>query len=232
MQAAEQWLDIVANNLANASTTGFKRTEASFNEDLLRLLKEGSGEGKPIGELGRGPGLHGGHVIWQPGAAMPTGNPLDAAIQSERGLFQVQTPQGIFYTRSGSFSLNATGQLATKSGHLVLDEGGSPIQIPAGSADVKLLEDGRVMAGDTELARLPLYDGRAIPLGTGIYLLQGAQRMEETRLIPRSVEASNVNAVEEMVGMVKLHRAFDMAQKSIQAQDEATGRLIDSINRP
>lgn len=231
MTAAEQYLDVIAHNLANASTTGFKREDVGFNEGLLRLMRNERGEGPSIGELGAGPNLQGRVIVWEVGSPILTGNPLNVAVRNPRGLFAVQTPNGTSYTRSGAFSLNDQKQLVTLSGHLVLDEQGAPIQLPTGVKNIEISEGGNVMADGALAARLGLWEGDATRLGDGLFDLANPTALAKVELVPRSVESSNVNAVEQMVAMIKLHRAFDMSQKAATTQDEATNGLIQSMNQ-
>ncbi|MCG9896124.1 MAG: flagellar hook-basal body protein [Fimbriimonadaceae bacterium] len=228
MAASEQWLDVIANNLANASTTGFKREALLFNEGLLRLMREDSGEGRSVGELGSGTTLQAGKMVWSVGAAITTGNPLEVAVRNERGVFAVQAPQGVLYTRSGSFTLDVNRQLVTQDGFPVLDVNGEPIQLPA-NAPARITEQGAVLSGETQIARLAMFQGEAARAGNG-YLTLGNPEAIDPNLMVGAVEASNVNAVEEMVSMIRLHRAFEMAQKSATGQDEATTRLVQSID--
>lgn len=231
MTAAQQYLDVTAHNLANASTTGFKREDVSFNEGLLRLMRGENGEGPPIGEMGAGPYMQERVIVWEVGNPIRTGNPFDVSVLSPKGLFAVQTPDGISYTRSGSFSLNDQKQLVTKAGHPVLDAQGSPIQIPLNTASAEITDSGAVMADGAPIAQLGLWDGDATRQGDSLLGLENPVLMDEVKLASRSIEASNVNAIEQMVMMIQIHRAFEMAQKSATSQDEATSGLIQSMNQ-
>lgn len=231
MTAAEQYLDVIAHNLANASTTGFKREDVSFNEGLLRLMRDEKGKGPSIGELGAGPNLQERMIIWDVGNAIHTGNPLEVAIQNPQGLFAVQTPTGTSYTRSGSFTLNDQKQLVTRDGYPVLDTEGSPIQFPFEAAKLDILEGGQVMADGVQITQIGLFQGEAQRLGNSLFSLSNPTPVDSPRFVSRAVEASNVNAVEQMISMIKVHRAFEMSQKSATSQDEATGNLIQSLNQ-
>lgn len=231
MTAAEQYLDVIAHNLANASTTGFKREDVSFNEGLLRLMRNERGEGPSIGELGAGPNMQDRVIVWEVGNPILTGNPLNVSVRNQQGLFAVQTANGINYTRSGAFTLNEQKQLVTQSGHPVLDEQGSPIQFALGVKNIEISEGGAVMADGAKIAQLGLWQGDATRMGDSLFTLANPTAVAKVDLVPRSVESSNVNAVEQMVAMIKLHRAFEMSQKSATTQDEATNGLIQSMNQ-
>jgi flagellar basal body rod protein FlgG len=231
MIASEQWLDVVANNLANASTTAYKRDEATFNEGLLRIMNSNNGRGGQLGELGAGPKLIATHTIWENGSLLATGNPLDVGIRGE-GLFGIQTSQGVRYTRAGSFTLNNLGELVTQSGDRVLDQGGAPIAIPLDEGRPEITDSGKVMLAGEEIATLGVFTGQPAKIGGSLYTLQNPRLVESPNLVAGSLESSNVNPVQEMIAMIKLHRVFEMAQKSATTQDEATSGLIQSIGKP
>lgn len=228
MMAAEKWQEVIAHNLANASTTGFKREILAFDEGFLRSMV--SAEGKYIGELGAGPVLAGSQLDLEVGAALTTGNPLDVAIRTREGMFAVETPQGVKYTRDGSFSLNSNREIVTKLGMPILDDRGSRIQIPEEKTP-RINEKGEVVAGDEVVGKLGIFQGKFVRFGDGLFDAGNATAMENVAVISGAVESSNVNAVEEMINMIKLNRAFEMAQKSAASQDESTDKLIQSATR-
>ena len=225
---AELSLSVISNNLANASTAGFKRDTLAFNETLERLLRADSGTGKEVGRLGSGPEPKGVYTIFEVGNIRPTGNPLDFSIATEPGMFAVQTPQGVKYTRNGSFGLNPLGQIVTSAGFPVLDESLSPIELPNGKAEVG--RDGTIVVDNEEVAKIGVFKGEFTKDGFGLFNGEGQLMDEdETIVVQGSIEASNVNAIEEMIMMIKLNRAFEMAQKSATSQDESTQRLIQVL---
>ena len=228
MMAAEKWQETIAHNLANASTTGFKREILAFDEGFLRKMV--SAEGKQIGELGAGPVLAGSQLDLEVGAALTTGNPLDVAIRTRDGMFAVETPQGTKYTRDGSFSLNSNREIVTKLGMPILDDRGGRIQIPADKTP-RINDKGEVVAGDEVVGKIGVYQGKFVRWDNGLFDAGNPTAMENVTLISGAVESSNVNAVEEMINMIKLNRAFEMAQKSASSQDESTEKLIQSASR-
>src|SRR5579862_6795104 len=142
MIASEQLLDVVSNNLANASTNAFKQDGISFGTAMDMAL---ASEGRPIGSISTGAGVATEYTDFSPGAITSTGNPLDMAIESSKGAFAVQTPSGVSYTRDGAFELNDSRQLVTKQGYQVLGDDGSPITVHQGQLEVG--EDGSISAG-------------------------------------------------------------------------------------
>ncbi len=229
MAASQRWLEITANNLANASTTGFKREAAVFNESLLRTLAEGNGRGRVVGELGAGPLEAATTIVFQNGAITSTGNPLDVALRSAEGLFAVETDAGIRYTRSGAFSQNREGELATLQGLPVLDAQGNRIRLQPGEASIS--PDGTVTNRGQRVGQIGVFWGTFQRYGVGLFESADAAPVARVDLATQAIEQSNVNAIEEMVTMIKVNRAFEMAQRSITSHDEATGRLMDILRQ-
>lgn len=223
MIAAQQWMDVVANNLANASTTGFKRDTVAFDEAMLRELAMG------VGQIGSGPSAPPPVTVFEPGVVEVTGNPLDVAIASERGLFAVQTPGGVRYTRAGAFAISEQRELVTSSGEPVLDKQGRRISLPLGPLSVS--SDGTIFADGKSVAQIGLFDSAAFrKVGGNLYEADAPVQVVAANLRSGALEGSNVNAVEAMVQMISIGRSFELAQKSIQSQDEQSQKLIQSMN--
>ena len=227
MLASQKWLDVVANNLANVSTNGFKRDELAFQDAFVREMRLNGGKGAEIGSLGSGATLVQQYTVFEQGPINPTGNSLDVAINSEKGLFSVETPQGVRYTRDGSFGLDANRQLVTKQGFPVLDDNGNPIELPEGP--VAITDNGTIRAGDLEVGKIGVYEGTFHKTAAGLYASLDAETVAEPTLKAGALEGSNVNAVEAMIQMITVNRTFEMAQRSITQQDELTQRLINSL---
>lgn len=223
MLAAQQHMDVIANNLANASTTGFKRDAIAFDEAMLRELAMG------VGQIGSGPVPPPPVTVFEPGAVTNTGNPLDLAIGSERGLFAVQTAAGVRYTRDGAFTLNDRRELTTGSGEPILDTQGRRISLPQGT--IAISNEGVISVDDEVVATIGLYDSANFQkVGGNLYIADGPVGAMTTRVRSGALEQSNVNAVEAMVQMISVSRAFELAQKSIQSQDEQSQKMIQSLN--
>lgn len=227
MGTAQQWLDVVTNNLANASTTGFKKDGLSFNDGLLRTLAANAGQGPVIGSLGSGTVIKGQYVDFSNGAVTATGNPLDLALKTEGAAFAVQTPQGVRYTRDGAFHLNGDRELVDKNGNTVLDRQSRPISLPAGDIDVD--SDGTVSVAGKPVGQIGVFRGAFRKLGDNLFSSPDALAVDSPDVAVGALESSNVNAIEEMVAMIRLNRAFELAQRSVQSQDESTQRLVSSL---
>ncbi len=224
MLAAQRAMDVVANNLANASTNGFKRDAIAFNDAMVQYL---SGPNGVIGTLGSGAVEQAQYTVFHTGPISATGNPLDVALNSEAGAFAVQTQQGIRYTRDGSFGIDEQGLLVDGSGNPVLDERQNPIQMPEGSVRIK--PDGEVLVDEKPVGVLGVFEGRFVKQGDNLFVGFDIAATAEREIVWKSLEGSNVNPVAAMSEMITLNRAFEMAQRSIQQQDDLTQKLIQSL---
>ena len=239
LDAQNTRMRVIANNLANVNTTGFKRDRAAFETLAYQTItapgSASSAENKfAVGlSLGSGVQMTGTARIDTQGALTTTGNALDLAIEGS-GFFQVQTPDGkIAYTRAGDFSLSAEGALVTRAGLPVVPA----IQIPDGAQNVTVGTDGTVSArvggtateiGKIETARFANAAGLqslgdnllAETPASGAPQVGAAGTEGRGSLRSGALEASNVNVVEELVDMIETQRAYEVNSKMIQATDE------------
>jgi flagellar basal-body rod protein FlgF len=228
-------LEILANNLANLDTTGFKAEQPLFQTMLEGALLNAEGLPAP-----GAPGLsfvapreaqtdHAG------GSVSRTGAPLDVAIEGP-GFFVVDTPAGARYTRAGSFVVGSDGNLATPSGYPVLGDGG-PIAV--GDTTVRILSGGQVVdEAGTVMGRLRLEefddptllrkegDGlfHAPPLAVGLPI-------DGFSLLEGALERSNVHPVRELASLIILQRAFDVSMQILKNDDAATERLLREVSQ-
>ena len=241
MQAQSLTIDVIANNLANVSTTGFKASRADFQDLLYQNVRpagmdSAAGNQVPTGiELGQGVRPVATAKMFSQGTYQQTGNQLDLAIEGA-GFFQIMQPSGeMAYSRAGSFKLNSTGQVVTSDGYLLQPQ----ITIPTNSVSVTVGTDGTVSvlaAGDVqpkeigtiELANFPNQAGLN-SIGRNLYLQTGASGDVITgkgganglgTIAQGSLEMSNVSVVDEMVSMITAQRAYELNSKAIQAADE------------
>lgn len=226
-------LDVVANNLANANTIGFKADGALFSAALESALGDASGRPTP-GAAGRAfVSARGLAPDASAGSVQATGSPLDVAIQGD-GFFSVETPSGTRFTRAGSFVVDAEGRLTTPQGFPVLGSGGvlsvgsRPVEIRASG---ELVDDQGSPLGSLALVRFADL-GQLAKDGQNLWrALPGVEPedVDAPQLLERSVEASNVVPVRELARLVVLQRAFDTAMQVLQAQDQSTGSLLREI---
>ena len=195
LEARMKVVDVITNNLANANTTGFKR-------DFAHILQ---------GETGFDVGTQ---VDLSPGDMVMTGNGLDVAINGP-GFFEIQTPDGVRYTRNGSFTLNANGELVTKDGMAVLNSSGTTINIGRGKVSI---QDGGVVTVDgNEAATLKIvsFNDATKIQKEGLYRLgwngtpDGVQDVPSAHVTSGALERSNVNAIDEMIHLMSAYREFE-----------------------
>ena len=250
LDAQQTRMAVTANNLANVSTTGFKRGRAVFEDLLYQNLRQVGAAGTqdthlPSGLLlGTGTRVVATEKLHTQGNMQVTGNSLDLAIAG-RGFFQVLLPDGTTgYTRDGSFQVNAQGELVTSSGYTVQPS----ITIPNGAQSVTIGTDGVVtvqLAGQsapTQVGSIQLVDfintAGLQPRGENL-LLESASSGPAQAGTPGlnglgtvqqgSLEASNVNVVEELVSMIETQRAYEMNSKAISTTDQMLENLTNRL---
>lgn len=252
--AQQNKMDTIANNLANANTPAFKKDRQVFKEYLTAYEKS-----PDVIQVPKVPAsiesfyhMQGGDKAFVDGAGTftdfaqgslrPTGNPLDLAINGKGAFFEIATPQGIRFTRNGSFVVNQEGVLTTKQGYPVLSNAGGDaeartIRIP-NSGPISVAGNGLIIQGNAPLQTLKL-TGFNQPqalrkVGQSMYILKESMEAEQNdtpqaSIMQGSLEMSNVNVVEEMTEMIKTTRTFESLQKAIQAYDQMNGKLVNDV---
>jgi len=250
MMAQQRMIDVIANNLANVNTTGFKRSRVSFEDVLYETLQgdqsvpnSGAETVAPI-QIGKGVRLAAVMRVHTQGATENTERPLDIAIEGE-GFFQVELPDGTTgYTRDGSFSISDSGALTTSEGHPLLPS----IVIPQDVSAISISDQGIVNAvgaqgtagaelGRIELARF-LNPSGLLSVGQNEYVETTASGEAVTgfpqdagfgRVMQGSLESSNVEIVQEMTDMIAAQRAYEINAKAISAGEEMLQSANDLI---
>lgn len=232
----ERRLDVVANNIANADTTGYKRSVA-VTESMASLLLRRLGDGPAapaVGTLGLGVALTDPRAVFTQGGFRFTGRDLDVALVGD-GFFAVETPGGVRYTRDGAFSVSAGGYLVTADGNRVLGTTG-PLQVGI-AGKVTISESGEVAVDGTVKGRLRL---AAFPAGTELrregdnrFRVAGgaSERPAAAALRAGYLEQANVQPVREMVEMISVMRAYEANQRAVKAHDETLGQAVTEIAR-
>ncbi|MFW6386439.1 MAG: flagellar basal-body rod protein FlgF [Bacillota bacterium] len=236
MMATRRDLNITSNNLANADTDGFKRKEGvkmSFPEMMISRMEKGK-RSRELGELGTGVQLDDSYTDFSSGEKQNTGNLLDLAIEGE-GFFQVQTPEGIRYTRNGNFTLNSTGEIVTQQGYRLLDEEGDPIQTVS-DREISVARNGQIHFEDLEGSRLSVVDfpdreEMLEQVGENLFAYHGeeVEEAEASKIQQGYLEGSNVNIVEEMTRMIETNRLYEAGQKAIQNMDNTLGKAVNDV---
>ena len=241
MQAQQKNLDVVANNLANVNTTGFKKSRADFQDLMYQNLKTSGAPSTnatqvPTGiQIGLGTRLAAVTKIFTTGDFTQTGNELDMAIEGD-GFYQIQLPDGgTGYSRSGAFKKDSTGRVVTSDGYPLLPA----ISIPSNATKVNIGNDGTVsvmqagqntptQVGNIQLASFSNPSGLSAQ-GKNLFLPTDASGAATTgtpgqtglgTIAQGFLEMSNVSVMEEMVNMIVGQRAYEINSKAVQASDE------------
>jgi len=232
-------LDVVANNIANINTSGFKADGSVFQEYLMPGARA---EQFPVSDQRMSYVQD--RATWldfSQGAIQQTGNPLDVAVDGD-AFFVVQTPRGERYTRNGALQLNATGELVTSEGYRVVGESG-PITLQQGDNDINIAADGSIRVregadGTTDSSRGKLrvvrFDSiqRLQKDGSSLFLAPAdvqPQAAPEARIVQGAVEKSNVHAVVEMTRMIEVTRSYTQIATLLQQQSDLRRSAIERL---
>jgi flagellar basal-body rod protein FlgF len=238
--ALHRELEVVANNIANINTTGYKADGSVFHEFLMPLARNGAFQG---GDQ-RLSFVHD-RATWHnfaTGATRHTGNPLDVSIDGDAFLV-VQTPRGERYTRNGALQINATGELVTASGDRVLGDGG-PIQFQSTDSNVSINPDGTITvreagnaASDSARGKLRLvrFERTSTLLKDGASMFRAPDGTApqpadpSVRVVQGTIEQSNVSPVLEMARMVELSRTYSILSSMVQQMGEHRRNAISKL---
>jgi flagellar basal-body rod protein FlgF len=219
--------DQIANDLANASTPGYKpdrSAQGSFGD----LLLANSASGAVVGPIGLGAQIQETVTDMTQGGLRQTDEPLDVALEGE-GFLAVLAPEGVRYTRNGQLALDGQGRLVTATGYTVLGEDGNPITVGA-QAGATVDADGTVRSNGRAVGRLAVVSlPDAAKQGDSLFAGTAGARPDGTSVRQGFLEASGVNATRAMVDMLVSLRAFEASQRVVRAIDETLGRGINSI---
>lgn len=218
-------MQVIANNIANASTTGFRREGIVFAEEVSRLGDEASVSMAHAKAR---------YIDSRQGSMTKTGGVYDLAIQGE-GFFLVSTPEGERLTRSGIFMPSADGFLVTPEGHGLLDAGGAPVPAPTGSAAVAVSPDGTLSVDGAPIAAIGLWrpaDPTTLHHQSGtLFRTDAWEPVEDGRIVQGFVEDSNVESIREVSRMIEVQRAYELGQRFLDAEDERQRNVIRTLGR-
>lgn len=217
----------VANNIANLSTTGFRKEGVIFAEHVADLegaepsLSMATAEGRVI-NLAQG-------------TLVQTGGAFDLAIEGE-GFFQIETPEGNRLTRAGAFTPSPEGELVTPDGYRLLDLGGAPVFVPTDAGPVAVAHDGTVSVGGIPVAQVGLFlptdpNDLVHTGGTRFAADGGVEPYEGGAIFQGFLENSNVNAVTEIARMIEVQRAYEMGQGFLDSEDQRIRAVIQTLGR-
>lgn len=238
--ALERQLDVVANNVANINTTGYKADNSFFEEYLTRGALDDNFAG-----AGQRPSYTQDRATWRDltqGPVERTGNPLDVAINGN-GYIAVQTPNGERYTRNGAFQINAQGQLVTADGDAVLGNTG-PITFQPGDQNISIARDGTVTVREGSNAAVDSLRGKIRLVGfdhptklqkqgRNLYSAPAGVNIQpagsDVALTQGAIEKSNVNGVVEMSRMIEVMRTYQQVASLLQSQGDLTRTAIERL---
>lgn len=224
--ALEKRLNTIADNVANASTVGFRATGVKF-EDVVSGLGQKSVSFTSPGDT---------YLSTQHGGMRETGNPFDFAIRGD-AWFGIDTPAGVVMTRDGRFSMTQDGQLVTVEGHRVLDAGGAPIQLDPRAGPPTAGADGALRQGDRLVGAIGLYEFNPginfVRYGnSGVVPPTPPQPIVDRMnagIVQGFVEESNVNPIKEMTKLIMVQRAFENTAALIRQNEASFSDAIKTL---
>jgi flagellar basal-body rod protein FlgG len=255
--AQQRKVDTIANNVANANTPGFKKDQLTFKEYMTTLEKGYQDIDLPRKEWApedfyRSYGaehaqvqVDASYTDFTQGQLSPTGNNLDIGLRG-KGFLEVQTPNGIRYSRRGILSIRSDGTLITDQGYPVLAKSNDPqapadgrqIKLPAGSRSIAITLQGDIYADNQPVAKLNISEFNDIQAlrkeGGGLFInkdLNNLKAETKTSVHQGFVEQSNVNAVSEMSELIKAHRHFEAIQNVIKTYDQVSQKGVNEIGK-
>lgn len=218
-------MDVIAHNIANLSTSGFRREGVVFSEYVQRMEE--------------GPSLS---MAWGNGRAVDlsqagltaTGGTFDFAIQGE-GFFLIETPDGQQLSRAGSFTPSPEGELVTPDGFRLLDEGGAPVFVPPGAGPVAMAQDGTLSVNGAPLSRIGLWqpvDPLSLRHQAGTLFSADAVEPADGAVLRQGyLEDSNVEPVTEIARMIEVQRAYELGQTFLDREDARLRGIIETLGR-
>ncbi len=232
-QAMRQRMDVVASNIANSSTVGFKAERARFRDEIYQMAGTRPGSLREIHFVV----VDGLFRDMSEGPIEVTNNPLDLAIRG-RGFFAVEGEDGnTYYTRFGSFQLDGARELVLPSGEKVLGADGRPIAFAPEDTDIRIDETGVIRSARGEIGRLRVvqFDDETKLERRGNTLLaspdEPVEAVEGFRVVQGALEASNVKPIVEMTKMIQILRAYQAMQRSVETGNRVEERAIERLPR-
>lgn len=225
MSGLRREMDLVANNIANIGTQGFKSQGAVFSEFIADVP-----DGQSL-SMARATAWH---MNLADGVLAQTGGTFDLGIQGE-GFFQIETPDGPRLTRAGSFAPSPAGELVNTDGYRLLDAGGAPVFVPPDAAAITIATDGTMSADGTPIGQIGLWrptDPLTLAYAGGNLLTAGdIEPVLAAEIRQGFLEESNVQPVTEVARMIEVQRAYEQGQSFLDAEDERVRNMIQTMGR-
>ena len=234
LMAQQRTLDVIANNIANSNTPGFKAERVLFSDWLLPARGSLASEGEQKIAFVQD------KATWRdqaPGSITHTGDPLDLAIGTA-GFFSVRTPEGVRLTRSGRFTLQNDGTIVDSSGNALLDDAGTAVVVPSGQADVTIAGDGTISTSQGRLGKVgvvtPADPNRLSAEGNHLFRSDTpTSPVAEPGIVQGGIESSNVSPMIEMTRMMQLQREFQFVTQFTQSEaDRQQDTITKMIQEP
>ena len=227
-------MDIVSNNMANMNTSGYKQDDAVFSSYLVQT-PEATGFGRVPVYFTQD---YGQYQDFREGAIVNTGNTFDLASRGDV-FFAIETNQGEMYTKKGSFTLDANGQLVTMEGQTVLSENNEPLFFAPGEKDISIASNGDVTTENGTIGRLKLVkfaDNRKLMKVADTMFRNTADNAmtvgpEDAQVVQGALEQANVNSITEMTNMIKLQRSYEIVQSMIDEEHERLSNTITAYSQ-
>jgi flagellar basal-body rod protein FlgF len=226
-------LEVVANNIANMNTTGYRGKDVMFTDYLVKSTNDDS----PFRDEIRFVQDFGIAHDTSPGPVSQTGNPMDLALERD-GYFVVETAQGPLYTRAGRLSLDDQGQLVTAEGHPVLTENDTPVFVAPNESQFTVARDGTISTENGPIGKLRVVDfeepQRLKDVGASLFQADDGQdpvAVENPAIAQGMIEGSNVNGVVEMTKMIDIQRSYGHVQNLLDKENERISRAMQTWTR-
>jgi len=228
--ALRRAMDVAANNIANMNTTGYKAERLSFEEYVQNIIGQEGGSDELSFVYDRNS-----YFDMSEGALQATNAPFDFAIEGE-GYFQVETPDGVRYTRDGHFGVDDQGQLVNRDGHPVLDEGGAPILIDPELGPLYADKEGALYQAETEIGRLGVVQFEADETlrrtGGGLYETEAPPAPAvDARVRQGFIEGSNVQPIAAVTSLIEIQRSYESASKLIETADNLEREAVRKLSQ-
>lgn len=217
---------VIANNIANAATTGYRQEGLVFSE----FIKDDPNQ--PSLSMARAQVKN---TSFAQGTLTQTNGKFDVAIEGD-GFFKIETGQGERLTRAGSFTPNAEGDLVNMDGHRVMDVGGTPIFIPPDAQTIKIAADGTISSDGQLLGQVGVFtptnpSGLVREGGVLFRADEGSEPTEEAKVMQGFLEGSNVNAVGQVARLVEIQRGYELGQSFLETEDERIRNAVKALSR-
>ncbi len=217
-------MQVVANNIANSATTGYRSEGLIFSEYVK------SAPGEESLSMGR---ANIRNTSLEQGSVTQTGGSFDLAIEGD-GFFMVETPNGNRLTRAGNFTPNAAGDLVTPDGYRVLDAGQAPVFIPGDAQSIAFGNDGTVSADGQQIGQVGLFlpeeDAQILREDGVMFRVEGETILaEDAQVLQGFLESSNVNTIHQLARMIEVQRAYEMGQSFLDNEDKRVRAAIDNL---